>query len=61
MIIGYASVSTDEQNLGGQLDALTAAGADKIFADKITGTARRRPELDRLIDQLREGDVIVVT
>ena len=61
MIIGYARVSTDEQNLDGQLDALTAAGAGKIFADKISGTARSRPELTRLLDQLRPGDVITVT
>jgi DNA invertase Pin-like site-specific DNA recombinase len=61
MIIGYARVSTEDQNLDGQLDALKAAGAEKIFADKITGTARSRPELDRLLDQLRQGDVITVT
>lgn len=61
MIIGYARVSTEDQNLDGQLDALKAAGADRIFADKITGTARSRPELDRLLDQLRQGDVITVT
>lgn len=61
MIIGYARVSTEDQNLGGQLDALKAAGAERIFADKITGKARSRPELDRLLDQLRQGDVITVT
>ena len=61
MIIGYARVSTEDQNLDGQLDALKAAGAEKVFADKITGTARCRPELDRLLDQLRKGDVITVT
>ena len=61
MIIGYARVSTEDQNLDGQFDALKAAGAEKIFADKITGTARSRPELDRLLDQLRQGDVITVT
>ena len=61
MIIGYARVSTDDQNLDGQLDALGVAGAGKVFADKITGTARSRPELDRLLDQLRGGDVVVVT
>ena len=61
MIIGYARVSTEDQNLDGQLDALKAAGAERIFADKITGTARTRPELDRLLDQLRQGDVITVT
>lgn len=61
MIIGYARVSTEDQNLDGQFDALKAAGAERIFADKITGTARSRPELDRLLDQLRQGDVIAVT
>lgn len=61
MIIGYARVSTEDQNLDGQLDALKAAGAERIFADKITGTVRSRPELDRLLDQLRQGDVITVT
>jgi DNA invertase Pin-like site-specific DNA recombinase len=61
MIIGYARVSTEDQNLDGQIDALKAAGVERIFADKITGTARSRPELNRLFDQLRQGDVITVT
>ena len=59
MILGYARVSTREQNLDGQRDALTAAGAERIFADTITGTARTRPELDRLMSELRSGDVVV--
>ncbi|MFZ3585272.1 recombinase family protein [Loktanella sp. DJP18] len=57
MIIGYARVSTEDQNLDGQLDALKAAGAEKNFADKITGTARSRPELDRLLDQLTHANL----
>lgn len=61
MILGYARVSTKDQNLDGQRDALTAAGAERIFADTITGTARVRPELDRMLKELRDGDVIVVT
>ncbi|WP_209426827.1 recombinase family protein [Pararhodobacter sp. SW119] len=61
MILGYARVSTLEQSLDSQRDALTAAGAERIFADTITGTARNRPELDRLLEQLRPGDVVVVT
>lgn len=61
MIIGYARVSTDDQNLDAQLDALGAAGAKRIFSDKITGSARTRPQLDLMIDQLRDGDVVVVT
>lgn len=61
MILGYARVSTRDQNLDGQRDALAAAGAERIFADTITGTARVRPELDRLLTELRPGDVVVVT
>lgn len=61
MIIGYARVSTDDQNLDSQLDALRVAGAGRIFSDKISGSMRKRPELDRLLDQVRDGDVIVVT
>lgn len=61
MILGYARVSTRDQNLDGQRDALADAGAERIFADTITGTARARPELDRLLSELRRGDVVVVT
>ncbi|WP_281859580.1 recombinase family protein [Litoreibacter halocynthiae] len=61
MIIGYARVSTDDQSLDAQTDALTAAGAGKLFAEKISGSKRERPELDRLLDQLRIGDVVTVT
>jgi DNA invertase Pin-like site-specific DNA recombinase len=61
MILGYARVSTRDQNLDGQRDALAAAGAERIFADTITGTTRARPELDRLLSELRSGDVVVVT
>ena len=61
MILGYARVSTRDQNLDGQRDALAAAGAERIFADTITGTARTRPELDRLLTELRPGDVVTVT
>lgn len=60
MIIGYARISTDDQTLDAQLDALRAAGAERIFADRITGTARARPELDRMLDQLHDGDVVTV-
>tara|TARA_R100000541_G_scaffold43269_2_gene50536 strand:- start:12120 stop:12659 length:540 start_codon:yes stop_codon:yes gene_type:complete len=61
MIIGYARVSTDDQSLDSQTDALSAAGAEKIFADKISGSKRARPELDRMLEQLRDGDVVTVT
>ncbi|TRD17290.1 recombinase family protein [Palleronia caenipelagi] len=60
MIVGYARVSTEEQNLDAQLDALKAAGAERIFSEKISGTAKARPELNRLLDQLRVGDVVLV-
>ena len=61
MMIGYARVSTNDQNLDAQLDALKGVGAQRIYSDKISGSLRKRPELDRLLDQLRDGDVIVVT
>lgn len=61
MIVGYARVSTEEQNLEAQLDALKEAGAERVFSDKMSGAVRRRPELDRMLDQLRKGDVIAVT
>ena len=61
VIIGYARVSTEDQHLDAQIAALEAAGAERIFAEKISGTKKSRPELDRMIEQLRDGDVVVVT
>lgn len=61
MILGYARVSTEDQHLDAQLAALEAAGVGRIFAEKISGSRAARPELERLIDQLRSGDVVVVT
>ncbi len=61
MIFGYARISTSDQSLDGQTDALTAAGAERIFADTISGTKRERIELAQLLDQLRSGDVVTVT
>ena len=61
MIIGYARVSTEDQHLDAQTFALEGAGAGRIYAEKISGTKKDRPELERMIDQLREGDVVVVT
>ena len=60
MLIGYARVSTLDQSPELQQDALQAAGCEKVFTDKITGTAKTRPELDKLKEQLREGDTLVV-
>jgi DNA invertase Pin-like site-specific DNA recombinase len=61
MIIGYARVSTDDQSLDSQTDALSAVGAEKVFADRISGSRRTRPELDKMLEQLRDGDVVTVT
>jgi len=58
--IGYARVSTDDQTLDGQIDALTSFGCDVIFSEKYTGTKDKRPELDRLLSHLRPGDKVVV-
>lgn len=59
MKIGYARVSTKEQNLTLQLDALKKEGCKKVFEEKISGAKADRPELRKMIDQLREGDVII--
>ena len=61
MIIGYARVSTVEQSLDRQIDQLTEAGCKRIYQEKASGASKERPELDRMLDALREGDVMVVT
>ncbi len=61
MIFGYARVSTDEQNLDAQIDALTDAGAETIFKEKVTGSTRQRPQLEKLLEQLRKGDVVMIS
>jgi DNA invertase Pin-like site-specific DNA recombinase len=60
MLIGYARVSTQDQNLDLQVDSLTKAGYQRVFADKISGTRANRPGLDKALDRLREGDTLVV-
>lgn len=60
MRIGYARVSTQDQNTDAQVDALERAQCDKIYVEKASGTLDRRPELDRMLDQLRRDDVVVV-
>ena len=60
MKIGYARVSTREQHLDMQLEALRAAGCEKIFSEKMTGRQQNRPELDACLNFLREGDTLVV-
>lgn len=60
MIIGYARVSTEEQSLQAQEEALKAAAVERVYAEKVSGTTDDRPELNRMLDQLRSGDVVVV-
>lgn len=60
MLIGYARVSKNEQNLDLQLDALKAAGCEKIFTDKITSLKEKREGLDEALEFLRPSDVLVV-
>ena len=60
MLIGYARVSTQDQNLDLQSEALTKAGCEKIFNDKISGSRTERPELTKALEMLREGDTLVV-
>lgn len=59
-IVGYARVSTTDQNLDRQTDRLTAAGAQRIFTDTITGSTRDRPGLDAALTYLRAGDTFTV-
>lgn len=60
MLIGYARCSTNEQNLDWQLDALNRQGCERIYQEKFSGAKFDRPELHRMLDALREGDVVVV-
>lgn len=59
-VFGYARVSTETQNLDRQIDALEKYGVDQIYNEKMTGTKKDRPELDKLIDRMTEGDVVVI-
>ncbi len=60
MLIGYARVSTDDQNLNSQRDALEKAGCEQIFTDTVSGTKDRRPGLEQALSHLRTGDTLVV-
>lgn len=60
MIIGYARVSTAEQNLTLQTDALEAAGCERVFVETASGAQRDRPEFQRALDFMRPGDTLVV-
>ena len=58
-ILGYARVSTQGQDLSGQLEALTAAGAAKVYQEKISGARAHRPQLAKLMQDLRAGDTVI--
>lgn len=58
MIVGYARVSTSEQSLDPQRDALAQAGCERVFADVASGRLAARPQLERLLEQVRPGDVV---
>ncbi|MFJ2352683.1 recombinase family protein [Glutamicibacter sp. NPDC087673] len=58
-LLGYARVSTGDQDAQLQLDALTKAGCHRIFTDTASGSLESRPELDKLLDQIRPGDTLV--
>lgn len=60
MMIGYARVSSAEQNLDLQLDALKESGCEKIFSDTVSGARKQRQGLTDALSHLREGDIFVV-
>lgn len=61
MKMGYKRVSTTGQKLDRQTDILNEYGVERIFEEKETGTKREKPELNRMLDMLREGDVVIIT
>ena len=60
MIYGYARVSTADQNLDRQKDALMKYGVDVLRCEKMSGTKKNRPELDKMLAELSEGDTVVI-
>jgi len=59
-IFGYARVSTENQNLDRQIDALQKYGVDYIYNEKMTGTKKDRPELSKMLDRMTEGDMVAI-
>src|SRR4051812_12847633 len=60
MKIGYARVSTNDQNLDLQINELQKAGCEKIYQEKVSGKLKDRPELESMMNQLRSGDQVIV-
>ena len=60
MLVGYARVSTQEQDLALQLDALRAAGCAKVYEEKASGAQRERPELKAALGYMRQGDTLAI-
>lgn len=60
MKIGYARVSTNDQNLDLQIDALKSAGSERIYSDEISGSTTSRPEFNKMLEALRPGDVLTI-
>ena len=60
-IVGYARVSTRDQDLAGQLAELKAAGCELVYREKVSGAASDRKELARLVRKLERGDTVIVT
>jgi hypothetical protein len=61
MIVGYARVSTQEQDLSAQLEGLKKAGAQKVFREKVSGAKTDRPELAKLMRSITKGDTLIIT
>jgi DNA invertase Pin-like site-specific DNA recombinase len=59
MIVGYARVSTQEQSLDAQIEELKAAGCERVFAEKESGSKSNRPALAKMIAQVTHGDVVM--
>ncbi len=60
-LIGYARVSSSSQNLDAQIDSLKHVGCEKVFTDRVTGTARERAGWTELMNYIRSGDILVIS